>query len=403
MRETLRHRGFAHLFGSSLVTQIGTKIQRIALLVLVYSLTKEAMWVSLVVATQLVAMVGIGPVLSAWADTQERRRMLVVTEFLRAPLVFLIPVVGGISLVGLLALVLAAEILRSLHDPVANAVVPDLVPEDRVDAANALMYFTQSFAEIVFVGLAGVLVAVVGPKPAFWVDAFTYLVSSLILLGLPTLEPGDATDDGYWNRVREGLDHIVGHTVVRRTVGTLFAAALFGSVEGVLGVVLAVAVLQVGSAGFGLMEAVMALGSVIGIVLVPRLTTRIPRERLFLLSLFAFGLFEASVGAFPNYTWVLIAFLISGALNMGFIIPVRSILQLNTPPEMRTRTFAAFGAATNGAALIGTFLAGALEKPLGSPLVFFLAGLGVTAMTLTVLLRGGIPPATSDPTASSVT
>jgi len=127
-------------------------------------------------------------------------------------------------------------------------------------------------------------------------------------------------------------------------------------------VVLAVAVLHVGSAGFGLMEAVMALGSVIGIVLVPRLTTRIPRERLFVFSLLAFGLFEASVGAFPNFTWVLIAFMISGALNMGFIIPVRSILQLNTPPEMRTRTFAAFGAATNGAVLIGTFVAGALEK-----------------------------------------
>jgi hypothetical protein len=76
---------------------------------------------------------------------------------------------------------------------------------------------------------------------------------------------------------------------------------------------------------------------------------------------------------------------------MAFIVPARSILQLNTPAHLRTRTFAAFGAVMNTAVIIGTMLGGTLEKPLGTPAVFVLAGTMVSAVALAVLLRGGIP------------
>jgi hypothetical protein len=84
---------------------------------------------------------------------------------------------------------------------------------------------------------------------------------------------------------------------------------------------------------------------------------------------------------------VIVAFFISGVLNMVFLVPSRSILQINTPPELRTRTFAAFGAVMNTAVLVGTMLGGALEETLGVPLIFGLAGMGVFSVTLSVLIR----------------
>ncbi len=399
-----KYKGFARLFYATFISQIGTKIHRIALLVLVYALTENALWVSLTMAVQLVATIGVGPLVSAWSDSRERRRLLVVSDLLRAALVPLIPLVGANSLHVLLILVFAIEVLRNVHDPVSNAVIPELLPEDGVDAANGLMMFAERFAEVAFVGLAGVLVATVGARPAFWIDALTYLISGLILLRLPRLDPGEAELAGYWSRVREGAHHLVTQPTIRRTVGTLFAAAMFGSVETVLGVVLAVSVLKAGSAGFGVMEAAMALGAILGTVLVPRFTARMSRERLFLLGLLGFGLFEAAVGAVPIFRWVLAAYLLSGIMNMAFVIPARSILQLNTPSELRARTFAAFGAVMNSAVLIGTMLGGALEKPLGSPLVFIFAGVMVMVVSLSMLLSGGIPapsPAPSQELAAS--
>ena len=252
------------------------------------------------------------------------------------------------------------------------------------------MLFTGRFAEVVFVGLAGVLVAAVGAAPAFWVDAATFLVSGLLVLGIPRVESDQKGDSGYWSRVREGIDHILKSPSIRRTVGTLFAAAMFGSVEAVLGVVLAVSILKVGSSGFGVMEAAMALGAILGTLIVPHISSRMGRERLFLMGLLSFGLFEASIGLFPKFSWVLVAFFMSGILNMAFIVPARSILQLHTPSELRTRTFAAFGAVMNTAVLVGTIVGGALEEPLGVPMVFTLAGLGVFGVTFSIVIKGQI-------------
>lgn len=389
--KVLRHKAFARLILAYLVSQAGSKIHRVALLVLVYLLTENALWVSLVLGVQLVGTVVFSPLLSAWADTQDRKILLVWSDLLRAPLVALIPLLGAKSLPFLLLLVLLIELLRDLHDPIQNAVLPDLVPKEEVDEANSLVLLADRLSEVLFVGAAGVLVAAVGPAFAFYLDAATYLASGLLLMGLPPLRPDHLPRAGFFARVKEGLGHLYRHPAIRRAVGTLFVAAAFGSVETALGVVLAIKWLGVGSAGFGLMEAAMALGAILGGLAMPRLLGRIPRERLFLYGLFLFGVFEASVGLFPQFAWVLLAFFLGGFLNMTFIVPARSILQLNTPQEMRGRIFAAFGAVMNSAVLIGTMLGGALEGVIGAPSVFLLAGVMVSLAAGYTLLTGGIP------------
>jgi MFS family permease len=355
---------------------------------LVYTITQDAVLVSIVLASQLIATLGAGPLIAPWADLQERRRLLILSDWVRAPIVLLIPLAATRSLGALILVVFLLELMRNLHDPVTHAAVPTLVSEQDLDSANGLILFTQRFAEVAFVGLAGILVAAVGPNPAFWIDAVSYLVSGTILLSLPGLEPGATRRNDYWSRVREGINHLVGEPVIRRTVSTLFTAAMFGSVEAVLGIVLAVSVLQVGAAGFGAMEAALALGSVLGTLVVPQLTNLVTRERLVSLGLLGFGLLETSIGVFPIFGWAMIAYFLSGLLNMIFIIPARSILQLNTPSDLRTRVFAAFGAVMNAAVLIGTSFGGLLEKAAGAPLVFVFAGLMVSFVTLLVLLRG---------------
>ncbi|WP_018110439.1 MFS transporter [Thermus igniterrae] len=387
----LRHKAFARLILAYLVSQAGSKIHRVALLVLIYLLTENALWVSLVLGVQLLGTVVFSPLLSAWADTQDRKALLVWSDLLRAPLVALIPLLGAKSLPFLLLLVLLIELLRDLHDPIQNAVVPDLVPQEEVDEANSLVLLADRLSEVLFVGAAGVLVAAVGPAFAFYLDAATYLASGLLLLGLPPLKPAHLPRAGFFARVKEGLGHLYRQPAIRRAVGTLFMAAAFGSVETALGVVLAIKWLGVGSAGFGLMEAAMALGAILGGLAMPKLLERVPRERLFLYGLFLFGLFEASVGLFPWFAWVVLAFFLGGFLNMTFIVPARSILQLNTPQEMRGRIFAAFSAVMNSAVLIGTMLGGALEGLIGAPMVFLLAGVMVSLAAGYTLLTGGIP------------
>jgi len=126
MREVLKHPSFARLFYATLISQSGTQIHRVALLVLVYTLTQEAIWVSLILAAQLVATIALGPLISAWADTQERRRLLVGSDLARMLIVPLIPILGIYFLPGLLVLVFLNEAMRTVHDHSATV-------ESRVD------------------------------------------------------------------------------------------------------------------------------------------------------------------------------------------------------------------------------------------------------------------------------
>lgn len=393
MWTSLRHPGFRRLFLAQLVSQAGTQVHRIALLTLMYLLTREAAWVSLTLVAQFVARIVAGPLLATWADTQDRRRVMILADLGRAALVPLIPLLGGKFLLVILGLVFLVETLTTLFDPAANASIPDLVPAERLDEANGLMAFTQRFAEVAFLGVAGVLVATVGAAIAFYFDAITYAISALLLLGLPRLAPEATGSAGYWLRAREGVRFLWSNPAIRTTVGLLFTAACFGSVEGVLMVIFANKVLGVGAAGFGVIESAMALGVMLTTLGFGGLSGRVPRERLFLLGLAAFGILEASIGALPVFAWTLIAFFFSGVANTLFIIPARSILQSNTPSEIRGRVFAAFQAVMAAAQIIGAALAGLAEPHLGAPLVFLLAGLLVSASVVGVALRGGIPAA----------
>lgn len=180
----LRHKAFARLVAAYLVSQAGSKVHRVALLVLVYLLTENALWVSLVLGTQLLGTVVFSPCFPP-GPTPRTGSGFWSGRTSSGPPRGPHPLLGAQSLPALLLLVFLMELLRDLHDPIQNAVVPDLVPEEEVDEANGLILLADRISEVLFVGAAGVLVAWVGPAYAFYLDALTYLASGLLLAGLP--------------------------------------------------------------------------------------------------------------------------------------------------------------------------------------------------------------------------
>ena len=233
------------------------------------------------------------------------------------------------------------------------------------------------------------LIGLVGFQFAFWIDALTYLCSGLILLRLPRVQLAPVSQSSYWTQTRAGVAYIFSDPVLRHLISAHAVSAICIAAQMVVGVVLAVSVLEVGSAGFGAMEATMALGAVMGTLLVPMATARLSRERLFMIGLAGCGIMIALVGAKPVFGWVLFFHFLAGIFNMVFFIPMRSLLQLRTPPELRGRTFTAFQAVVGGAALLGQGLAGIAANWFGPAAVFMIAGIGMMLVAGGVFLQGG--------------
>jgi MFS family permease len=390
MRSALQHSAFRWLFLSSMVSQVGAKIQRIALLFVAFQETQNAVWVALILGSQFLASAVLGPLLGPLVDRYDRRTLMIISNLARAFLVACIPLFAMDSMPLLMVIAFLISAFSSVHYSASNSSIPDLVPTSALDGANSLMTFTDRFSEVVFVALAGVLVAGLGPAPAFWIDATTYLIATALLIRLPGL-PGKAARSAYFAMVVSGVSLLWQNLVLRRTIGTLAVAAVFGSVEATLGIVLAMGVLQIGVQGFAVLEALTAIGAILGLFLAMRLLKTWSRQSVFLMGLGAFGLMLASLGFLPFVLWAGFALFVLGVANTLFIVPARSIIQLATPPDLRGRVMAAFGATMQSSVLMGTFMAGLLEPALGVLVVLMFSGIAVSAVVLLVVLRGGIP------------
>jgi len=386
MREVLAIPAFRRFFLASLITLAGDQLHRIALFVLVYQLTGSTAMVAAVLSAQLVVDVLLSPLLATWAEQRERRGLFVISQMTQGLLVLLIPMYGVSNLYVLWALVFAIHIFQKLEYPLIAAMIPELVPERLLDEANGLVAFAKRFSEVAVVGFAGLFVAAVGPVLAFYFDSLSFFVTALLLAGLPKIEPPRQVHKSYWEQVREGFSFIYRHPLLRRVIGALFAAALLGSVENVLGVALAMGILNVGSAGYGVIEMALALGAVLGAVWVPRWTRRFGRERVFAYSFLMFGLGIASVGFLPYFSWAVAAYFLSGVFNQGFLVPIRSILQVETPKHLITRVFGAVGSVSGTAVLMGVMGGGVVADRIGVLTTYLLAGGGVALVGFYLLL-----------------
>ena len=386
MRAVLAIPPFRRFFIASLITQAGDQVHRIALYVLVYRLTGSTAMVAAVLSAQLLVNVFLSPLLATWAERRERRDLFILSQAVQGFLVLLIPLVGVKSLPVLWAIVFAVHIFQRLEYPLIAAITPDLVPKEHLDEANGLISFTQRFSEVAVVGLAGVLVAAIGPVPAFYLNAASFFVTALLLAGLPRILPPPAKSKNYLEQLKEGFSFLLAHPVLRRVVGALFVAALLGSVENVLGVALALGVLKAGSEGYGAIEMALALGAVLGAIWVPVWTRRVDRERIFAYSFLLFGLSVASVGLLPFLFWAVVAYFLGGLFNQGFLVPVRSLLQIETPRDLVTRVFGAVGSVTGTAVLLGVMGGGLVADRVGVLSTYLLAGMGVALVGVYLIL-----------------
>ncbi len=393
MLKVLRHPDFLRLFISLFITEAGNQIYRIAIMSWTYNYTKSPILTAGVMVAQMTASVVIGPLLAPLADSYERRGLLVLSEASSALVVVLLPLFLMHSIWGILLAAFAVGSLERLGNPVIMAILPEIVDKDDLDAANSLLLLPQRTLEFVFLGLAGVLVATLGPQTAFWIDAVSFALSALVLLGLRRLPAHGEPQGGYWEQVLEGVRFLWDNPTARFVVGVLAPAASFGAVEMAVAVVLAKDVLAAGNATtgtiyYGLLDASMAVGALLGLFAVPLIMRNFPRKVVFLGSLALFGIFEALAGVSGWIVWAMLFFALSGIVNQLFIVPARVMLQESSAPETRARLFGAWGAAMSLAMLVGISLGGVLAELAGPSMAFVIAGAGVFAVAALAWLGG---------------
>ncbi len=181
---------FRRLWMAQIVSELGDWLYTVAIYDLVYRLTGSAQMVGLVVLLQILPMFFLGPTAGAVNDRVSRKAVMIAADLARAVIVVGMLAVHSRDQLWMLYLLLASEVVSAaFFEPGRSAVIPNIVGEQEVIAANALSAATWSFNLAVGAGLGGLIVHFFGRGSAFTLNSLSFLASAALLARMQFAEP----------------------------------------------------------------------------------------------------------------------------------------------------------------------------------------------------------------------
>ena len=311
-----------------------------------------------VLASRLAPAVLFGPFAGAFADRFDRRKQMVLCDLIRAALVTSIIIVH--TLPYLLAASFAIEIFSLFWIPAKEASVPNLVPRERLEAANQISLVTTYgmalVAALLFSLLSVLTRALTSPESyfasdpimlAFGFDAVTFLISAGTIYSIREISEHGGTRRrqepaaGQPSMARAIVDgwRFVGTTPMVRglVVGILGAFAAGGAVVGV-GRQFAQD-LHGGDAGYGLLFGAVFAGLALGMLVGPKLLRGLSPQRTFGLSIVGAGVTLVVDSVLPNLVLGVAVTAIVGCFAGLAWVTGYTLLGGEVPDDVRGRTF----------------------------------------------------------------
>lgn len=359
---------FWRYWTASTVSNVGDAVTAVALpLVAVQALRATTFEVSLITAAGYVAWLLVGLPAGVLVARLPLRGTQVAMDLVRGAALASVPVAGLFGVLRLPQLVAVALVvgLASVVFFVGNStLLPAIVPADQLTARNSLTSGTQAVTQLSGPSLGGVLVQAVGGVGSLLVDVASYLLSAVLLGGMPRPRDDRATPrrDPPLAMIAAGLTYVARHRVMRSCVA---AATLTNFVCGALLALTPVYLVRTLGAPPGLVGLLMAtegVGSLVGAALTPRLARRVGSARALVAASLA-GAALALLMPLAGHGWGLLVF---AAGNAGFAggVVVLSVLtrthrQTTTPPDLLSRVMATVRFVSWGAIPLGALAAGA--------------------------------------------
>jgi MFS family permease len=367
---------FGLYWSSATASYLGDGVRFAALPLLAASLSPSPADVALVSVAVGLPWLLFGLVAGVIVDRAQRARLMALVQAARAAVggaLVVAVATGWLTIPLLVLLVFLLCTCEVLYDVAAHAVLPAIVDRPRLQWANGRLITAEVIAfESAGPALGGTLFAVGAALP-FAVDAATFLASAVLLLmvarelaATSTRSAGPAQAPvSVRKELLAGFRWFWGQDLVRSL--TLLAVAVNVGAGGFYAVLVLFAQgeLSIGPAGYGLLIAVSAAGSVTAGVVAGKVTTGRDRRLVVVLTAPAVCVCFAAIAARPNVALTAAAMVAFGfAVTLANIVAV-SLRQLVTPDEMLGRVTSVHRFLCWGALPLGAALAGAVGNALG--------------------------------------
>jgi len=382
--EVFRFPDFVRFFAMRVATGLAMQVHNVGVGWLVYDKTGSALALGLVGLAAFLPALLLALIAGAVADRFDRR-LIVSTCWTIVALgeigLLYCAVTPGLPVWPIYAFTVLVGSCRAFSNPATQALLPNLLPRTHFPAAVSFNASAWQSSSIVGPAVGGFLYAV-GPGAVFITTTLCFAVSALLIFSVKVRSHGAGSRERpTLQSLFAGVRFIRSRPVVLGAISLdLFAVLLGGAVA--LLPIYAKDILQVGPWGLGLLRSMPATGAIAMTLLMAWFPLRRKAGRRMFQAVAMFGVATIVFGLSTDLYVSMAALFVVGAADMVSVVVRQTLVQLETPDDMRGRVSAVNSVFIGASNELGEFESGLAAAAVGPVAAVVIGGLGTLATVL---------------------
>jgi MFS family permease len=380
MGRALAHRNFRLFVVGQGISVVGTWMQQIATVWLVYRLSNSAFLLGLTDFASQVPAALVLPIAGVLTDRWNRHHTLLTTQSLamvQALVLMVLTLTGIVSVWQVIMLGALLGLVNAFDATARQTFVIEMVGRHE-DLTNAVAINSSVFSAARLIGpaVAGFVICAFGESPCFLLNGLSYLavLASLLLMRVrPIAKP--VADKGIIAGFGEGFDYVTGSMPIRTLLALLGLVSMMSAPLTVLMPPLASEVLHGGPYTLGLLTAALGVGALAASLFLAARKSVVGLGRVIAVAAAVFGLGTAAI-AFSHTLWIsLLLLVITGFAMVTQMAASNAVLQTIVDENKRGRVMSFYTLAFFGMGPLGSLLSGCLASTLGTASAFLICGM----------------------------
>ncbi|WP_158800102.1 MFS transporter [Pedobacter sp. L105] len=375
-----RNYNYALFFTGQSISQIGTWMQRTAVVWVIYSLTHSATMIGVAVFAQQFPSFLLSLFGGVVADRHSRYKILIITQtasMIQAILLAALILTNHYVIWEILALGSVLGIINAFDIPARQPMVHDMV-DDKADLTNAISLNSAmvNMARLVGPALSGIVLQQFGAGICFIINAVSFIavIISLLLMKFPAFQP-PLVKKKVLSELAEGFNYLKQTPAISMLILLLTCLSLLILPYDTMEAVFAKVVFKGNAATYGYISGCIGFGALIGSFLLASAKKDINLRMVLLLSIAVLG---TGLILFSRMSHFAMALPFAVILGLGSITPMSTsitIIQIEAAPQMRGRVMSYMAMAYFGMLPLGSLVIGTISQKIGAPLTMLCQGI----------------------------
>ncbi|WP_089166237.1 MFS transporter [Caballeronia sordidicola] len=379
----MRHRPFALFWSARVMSSVAFQMMSVAIGWQIYSITHSAFALGLVGLSQFLPMFMLTLVVGHVADRYDRRTIAFICQAIQgvAALTLCIATWRGVTSQGLIYLIAAiAGSARAFESPSMAALLPNLIPRAQLQYATAWSTSANQTAQILGPAMGGLLYAF-GALTVYGAVAVAFIGAAVVLSSIKIEQVVRMRTPLTFESLFSGIAFIRRKPVILGALSLDLFAVLLGGATALLPV-FARDILHAGPWALGVLRAAPAVGALAGSIYLAHFPLRRRAGTALFGGVIAFGIATIVFGLSRNLYVSLIALAALGASDVISVVVRMSLVQLQTPDDMRGRVGAINSLFIGTSNQLGEFESGMTAGLFGAVPAVLIGGVGTLAVAL---------------------